>query len=101
MPKPLPAGKPAYLFTIPWYPVDTAGGVSEVVMNLYRVIEAGDRFSPALMINTWEPAQLPRHGRFVTIASRLRFPCIYGLKCVAVCNIDKRPDNNLCRRRLF
>jgi len=41
--------KPTYLLVLPW-PLSSIGGVTQVVMNLYRECERSGKFSPLIMI---------------------------------------------------
>ncbi|HJU23798.1 MAG TPA: hypothetical protein VJ891_14930, partial [Casimicrobiaceae bacterium] len=41
--------KPTYLLVLPW-PLSSIGGVTQVVMNLYRECERAGKFSPLIMI---------------------------------------------------
>ncbi len=44
--------RPAYLFIVPW-PLDTLGGVTQVVENLMNQIKRHDDYVPLLMVNSW------------------------------------------------
>jgi hypothetical protein len=57
------AAAPTLLFVMPWSP-DAIGGVSEVVVNLYRAFTAKGLLNPRLLIEAYP------HRRVVSIPSR-------------------------------
>lgn len=48
--------KPSYAFVIPW-DLHHAGGVNQVVLNLYRQMLAAGEMQPLIMVNRWSAAR--------------------------------------------
>jgi glycosyltransferase involved in cell wall biosynthesis len=75
---------PAYLLILPWS-LDSLGGVSQVVQNLYCQIKCHNDYTPILMVNSWDD----RNIRKITIQDIehyfLRLRSVYD---------NKRPAKN-------
>lgn len=68
-------GRPGYLFVVPW-PVTDRGGVNQVILNLYREVEAAGEYAPGIWVTSWQhrrPHATREEGRSVMYL-RLRRP---------------------------
>ena len=67
--------RPGYLLVVPW-PVTDRGGVNQVVLNLYRQVEAAGEYTPGIWVTSWQHRRLlttREEGRSVAYL-RLRRP---------------------------
>lgn len=53
----MPDIRQSYLFVLPWT-LERAGGVNQVVANLYAEFESQGDFTPLLLINNWEASTI-------------------------------------------
>jgi len=49
---------PGFMFVLPWDPFTGIGGVTEVVINLWKQIEQNGQFRPILLASSWEHPNL-------------------------------------------
>ena len=49
--------RPGYLFVVPWRVTDR-GGVNQVILNLYRHVEAAGEYTPGIWVTSWDHERL-------------------------------------------